>query len=42
MGTAVPNEPFGNDRHMMGGTLPLPHQNGAGPPQCLARAGRAR
>ena len=44
MGATVPNEPVGDDRHVMGSTLPLAHQNGSGPSQwrCPAVPGRTR
>ena len=44
MGAAVPDVSIGDDRYMMGGPLPLPHQNGPGPSQwrCPALPGRPR
>src|SRR5688572_11250673 len=44
MAATVPDEPIGDDRHMMSGALPLAHQNGPGPCQrrCPALPGRAR
>ena len=42
MAATVPDEPIGDDGHMMGGALPLPHQNGPRPcrSRCPARPGR--
>src|SRR5882762_4667714 len=44
MAATVPDEPIGDHRHMMGGALPLPHQNGPGPSHCWCPAlpGRVR
>src|SRR5687767_7246226 len=44
MAATVPDEPVGDDGHMMSGALPLAHQNGPGPGQrrCPALPGRVR
>src|SRR5258708_5301969 len=44
MAATVPDEPVGDHGHMMSGALPLPHQDGPGPPHCRCPAlpGRVR